>query len=85
MQDPDHELHAVLTDSQGRMVMSEVFKGSLHKEIRVGFFGPYAFVVTNSNEPSVSVQVSLESILLSQYPQGYDLPMTLPTDVSPIS
>ena len=85
MQDPEHEVHAVLTDSQGRMVMSEFFKGSLHKVIRVGFFGPYAFVVTNSNDPSISVQVSLESIPVSQYPQGYDLPMTLPTDIIPIS
>lgn len=85
VQDPDDEVHAVLTDSQGRMVMSEYFKGSLHKVIRVAYFGLYAFVVSNPQDSSVTMQVSLESIPVSQYPQGYDLPMTLPTDIIPLA
>jgi hypothetical protein len=65
------------------MVVSEFFTGSLNKAIRVGFFGPYAFVVSNGEDSYAVVHISLESIPASQYPQGYDLPITLPDDVLP--
>ena len=84
VQQQDHEIHAVLTDSQGRMVLSKFFKGSLHETMRFGYSGPYAFVVSNGGDTHVSVQIGLESTPMSQYPQREGLPITLPADIIPL-
>lgn len=83
VQEQDREVHAVLTDSQGRMVLSKFFKGSLHETMRFGYFGPYAFVVSNGQDSPVNMQISLESAPIDQHPKGYELPLTLPTSVLP--
>lgn len=79
----DDELHAILTDSQGRMVMSKFFKGSLHEVMRFGYDGPYAFVLGNGGDSPAFVEVSLESSHMSKFPEGVGLPITLPKDVLP--
>jgi hypothetical protein len=79
---PEDELHAALTDSQGNMLLSKFFKGHLHEELRVPYYGPHAFVVTNPQDSAVMVNASIKSVPASQYPHVTDLHITLPPNIT---